>query len=374
LQMKKDKQLSRERIISRTSSINIIVNLMTALTKVIFGFLASSIAIISEGVNNAADALTSLLSLVGTRLAQKKPDDKHPFGYGRIEYLTSLSISLVILYGGLEMLVDAIRRIFEPEELKISYLSLVVVIISAIVKFILGNYTISKGEQTDSSALKAVGIDCRNDSFVSLVTIASALLFLLSHIDLDAYAGIFTSYMILKAGYEVLSDTLSELLGQPADKELATQLYHMIRGTDGVLNAVDMILHNYGPETYTGSVNVEIDHKKTVGEIYDTLRSLQLRILETYHVLIVFGIYAVDNDSKDSKKLRQQIAEYVRSKEHLISFHAVFMDQKRKRIYCDLVVDHEAGDLMLLHEDFVGYLKNLYPDQDIEVNIDTEFI
>ena len=365
---------TREGVVSATSILSIIVNLLIALVKVVVGLITSSIAIISEGVNNASDALSSVLTLLGTKLASKKPDAKHPFGYGRIEYFTSLIIAVLILVSGIEMLISSIKRVFNPEDLSISYISLAIIVFSAVIKYVLGNYTIKKGKQVSSDTLDALGTECKNDSYVSVVTIATALIYILFKLNIDAYAGIFTSALIIKAGLEILFNNISELLGQVGDKELAGKIYQEIRATDGIINAVDMILHNYGPDTYTGSVNVEIDHKKTVGEIYDFLHALQLKIMYEYNVTMVFGIYAVDNDSKQSKKLRKQIAEYVIKHEHIHSYHAVYLDDESDKLYCDLVVDYEAGDWQAIRDDCAAYLKDKYPDREIVVNIDTEFV
>ena len=364
---------SREGVVSATSILSVIVNLFVALMKVVVGLLASSIAIVSEGVNNATDALSSILTLVGTKLAAKAPDAKHPFGYGRIEYLTNMVIASFILVGGAEMMLNSIKLIFNPEKLNVSYVSLAVVAISAIIKYFLGVYTIKTGKRVGSQSLEAVGVDCRNDSFVSVVTIISSLVYLLGNISIDAYAGLFTSYLIVKAGYDIMKDTVAELLGQPADEELVKDLYKEIRGTEGIINAVDMVLHNYGPDAYTGSCNVELDHKSSVGDVYEFLRPLQIRFLEKYHVAMVFGIYAVDNDSADSKKLRKEIADFVRNNEHIKSYHAIYSDKRINTIYCDLVIDYEV-DREAITRQFEAYLKSIYPDKNIQVNIDTEFV
>ena len=186
---------SREGVVSATSILSVIVNLFVALMKVVVGLLASSIAIVSEGVNNATDALSSILTLVGTKLAAKAPDAKHPFGYGRIEYLTNMVIASFILVGGAEMMLNSIKLIFNPEKLNVSYVSLAVVAISAIIKYFLGVYTIKTGKRVGSQSLEAVGVDCRNDSFVSVVTIISSLVYLLGNISIDAYAGLFTYFL-----------------------------------------------------------------------------------------------------------------------------------------------------------------------------------
>lgn len=365
---------SREGIISTTSGLGIAVNLLIAALKVLVGALASSIAIVSEGVNNASDALTSVLTLVGTKLAGKHPDEKHPFGYGRIEYLTSLVISGLILFTGAQMLISSVKLVFAPEELSISALSLAVVAVSAVIKFFLGVYTIRQGKKADSSALEAVGMDCRNDSFASVITILSALVFLMFHWNLDAFVGIFTSILILKAGLEVLSGTVSDLLGRPGEKELAATLYKEIRATPGILNAADMMLHNYGPESFSGSVNVEMDQSKTVGEIYEVLHDLQLRIMHEHRVVMVFGVYAVDNNHDYIKTLRKTVGAFVSSREHVKSFHAVYLDPKSDKLYCDLVVDYGLRDWDALRQEFTAYMAERYPDKTLELTLETEFV
>ncbi len=365
---------SREGIIAGTSGLGIIVNLLIAAIKVILGLLANSIAIISEGINNASDALTSVLTLVGTKLAGKKPDAKHPFGYGRIEYLTSLIIAILILVTGFEVLTGAIDLIFNPEEMDISIIAIAAVAISAVIKFFLGVYTIKQGKKADSLALTAVGLDCRNDSFVSVITILSAVIFLVFDFSIDAYVGIFTSILIIKAGLEVLRDTVSELLGKPGDEELAKKLYREIRSTEGVLGAADMMLHNYGPDAYSGSVNVEIDHEKTVGEVYDILHALQLHIMHEYDVTMVFGVYAVDDDHEEVKLIRKTVSDFVIGHEHVKSFHAVYLDPNSPKIYCDFIVDYDLKDWDALRKEFIAYMAELYPENEIVLTIETEFV
>lgn len=365
---------NREDIISATSTLGILVNLFIAAIKVVVGLLASSIAIVSEGVNNATDALSAVLTLVGTRLAGKHPDKEHPFGYRRIEYLTSLVISALILVSGIEMLISSAKLVFRPEELNISVISLVIVAVSAVIKLALGIYTIAMGKKTGSGALEAVGIDSRNDSMISVVTIASALIFLVFQVSVDAYVGIFTSILIIRAGGEILLDTISQLLGQSGDQELAAQLYREIRRTPGVLGAADMMLHNYGPDAYSGSVNVEIDHSKSVGEVYQFLHELQLRIMHEHHVVMVFGIYAVDNDNEYSRQLRKTVGQFVTSHEHVKSFHAVYLEPGSNRLYCDLIVDYDLRDWGGLRREFLAYLGKAHPDKQVELTIETEYV
>lgn len=365
---------SREGIITVTSGLGIAVNLLIALLKIVAGLLASSIAIVSEGVNNAVDALTSLLTLVGTKLAGKHPDEKHPFGYGRIEYLTSLVVSILITVTGVEILTSSIELIRHPEELSISRLSMAIVAVAAVVKFLLGAYTIRMGKKAGSKALEAVGLEGRNDSFVSVLTLISSAIFLFTGLSVDAWVGVCVALLILRTGLGVLRETVSELLGRPGQKELADQIYEILRGTDGVLGAADMMLHNYGPERWSGSVNLEIDHRRSIGDIYRDLHRVQLEIMHRYHTVMVFGIYAVDEDSEEGCALRGEVSAFVESREHLQSYHALYLDRENSTLYLDFVVDYELRDWKGLRRDFAAYMAERHPELSVELVVETEYV
>ena len=365
---------SREGAVVTVSALNILVNLISAAVKVVIGMAVSSIAIVSEGVNNATDSATSLITIVGTKLSAKHPTEKHPFGFGRIEYLTSLLIAVLILFTGAELMESSIKLIFEPQKMSISYVTMAIIAVSAILKLLLGTFTIKEGKRVDSSSLVALGTECRSDSVVSVITLVTALVFLVFRVNLDAYAGIIMALIVLKAGLEVLKETLSDLLGQSGEKELAQELYRIIRAEPLVLNAADMMLHNYGPDAYSGSVNVEIDHSKTVGEVYAVLHELQLRIMHEKHITMVFGIYAVDKDHQEIRQLREQVAAFVREQEHVTSYHALYIHPNGRDIYVDLVVDYDLADWDALRREFTDYMAARYPEKHLELVIETNYV
>jgi cation diffusion facilitator family transporter len=365
---------SREGITITTSALGILVNTLLAIVKIIIGLAVGSIAIISEGANNASDSATSLITIVGAKLSSKHPTKKHPFGFGRVEYLTSLLIAILILVTAFELFMGSFKLIFSPIPLSISYITLIIIAVSAIVKYILGTYTIRMGKKVDSQSMIAVGTDCRNDAFVSAVTIMSALLFLLFDISLDAYAGVITSLFILKTGYDVLKETVAHLLGKPADEELAVKIYDEIKAVPCILGAADLVLHNYGPDSYKGSINLEIDHEKTIGDVYEAVHEMQLRIMHEYGVVMVFGMYAVDSDHENVKIMREEIAEFVKGYEHVIGFHALYLAPGTNEIYCDLVVDFELRDWETLKVKFTEYMNHLYPDYRLTLTIETNYV
>ena len=365
---------ARRRLIVRTSAAGIALNLAIAAVKIVLGLISSSVAIISEGINNATDAASSLLTLVGTKLSAKHPDEKHPFGYGRIEYLTSLIIAALILYAGISMLISSIQGIISPAEMEVSVPMIIIIAVSAAAKFFLGTYTISAGKKADSSSLTAVGIDCRNDSFISIVTIVSSVIYLVSGFSLDAFAGAVFAVVIIRAGYSVLMDTVNDLLGRPGQKELADTLYREIRSTPGVINAADMMLHNYGPDSWSGSVNIEISSDKTVGDVYESIHDLQLRIMHEHKVTMVFGIYAVNQDRKDLAEIRSAVHGFIRSHEHIRSCHALYLSPSSGKIYIDFVVDYVLADWDSLRNEFEEYMAPLFPGHGVELTVETEFV
>lgn len=358
---------SRQERIIRTSVIGILVNLLIAAVKIMIGTLASSIAIVSEGINNATDAGSSFLTYIGTKLSGKHPDEKHPFGYGRIEYLTGMVVGVLILYAGLGMLKESVEGILHPSDMNVSILTVLIVAGTAVTKFILGMYTIKVGKSVESEVLLAVGEDGRNDSYFSGLTILSSVIFLFTGFSLDAYAGIVFSFVVIKSGVDTLKNTASDLIGRSGKEELARKLYKEIRATD-------MMLHDYGPDRYSGSVNIEIDHKRSIGEVYEEIHRLQLRIMEEYHVTMVFGIYAVDEDTAAIVDIRRYIGKFVRVNEHVKSFHALYLSKETGTLYCDLIVDYALRDWEELRESFVEYMKKQYSEYEISLTIETEFV
>ena len=245
---------------------------------------------------------------------------------------------------------------------------------TAVTKFCLGMYTIKIGKSVESEVLLAVGEDGRNDSFFSGLTILSSVIFLFTGFSLDAYAGIVFSFVVIKSGVDALKNTASDLIGRSGKEELARQLYKEIRATDGVISAIDMMLHDYGPDRYSGSVNIEIDHKRSIGEVYEEIHRLQLRIMEEYHVTMVFGIYAVDEDTSSVVDIRRYIGKFVRVNEHVKSFHALYLSKGTNTLYCDFIVDYALRDWEGLRKSFTDYMKKQYPEYEISLTIETEFV
>ena len=365
---------SRQATIMSASILGIIVNIVIASIKIAIGLAVSSMAIVSEGINNSADAASSFLTLVGTKLAGMKPTAKYPFGFGRIEYLTSLTIGCIILVAGSELMMNSFKRMQSPEEIEISTITLGIIAVSAVIKFCFGTYLVKVGEKVSSSSIVAIGKEGKDDCIASVINICCGLAFIYKGYNLDAYASFFISCMVIKGAYEVLHETLAKILGESGSRALADEVYALIRKEPCIVNAADMMLHDYGPDNYSGSVNIEVDHNKSIGEVYKAIHALQLRIMHEYKITMVFGIYAVDNDNPELRLMRQRIAQFIRSHDHIISYHALYIDQSNKDIYLDMVVDYDLKDWDGLREEFTAYIAEQYPGQHLELVVETQYV
>ena len=365
-------ETTREKQITKVSIVGIITNILLGVVKIIFGVITKSIAITSDAVNNLTDSSSSFITIIGTKLAGKKPDREHPFGYGRIEYLTSIVIAVIILITGAEMFVSSFKAIIHPETPEYSIASIAILAITVVVKMILGTYFQKNGKAIDSDALVASGADAKNDALISLITIGSAVIFLLTKFSLDGIAGAVISAFILKTGFEILKDTLDKILGTRADSELAEAIKEDVRGTPGILGAHDLIIHNYGPGKNTGSMNVEIEHKTKLADLYPLLHNLQNQIYAKYHTYLVFGIYSINKNHPRYKKLIKLLDGYLEENQHCLGYHGLDIDDERKMIFCDFVLDFDI-DRQQFKKDTEKMLSEAYPDYTVIVTIDTEF-
>ena len=365
--------MNREKRIIRTSIIGIIANVLLASFKATIGLLANSIAVVLDAVNNLTDVLSSLITIIGTKLAAKKPDKKHPLGHGRIEYLTAMIIAVIILYAGFLSMQESIEKIIEPVEPDYSAVSLIIISTAIVVKLVLGRYVKGVGKAVHSDALVASGEDARMDAVLSTTTLISAIIFLIWHVSLEAWLGVFISFMILKTGYEVMSDTISHILGERIDSELSKEIKETLNSHPEVFGAYDLILHSYGPNTLIGSVHVEIRDTMTAVEIDKLERDLQQTVYEKHHVVLTgIGIYSVNTSGDESRQLYEKIRDKVLANQYVLQIHGFYIDKAEKDIRFDLVMDFAAPDREAEYHRLIKELENEYPEYHFRVILDSD--
>ena len=218
----------REKVVVRTSIMCIFINIALAGFKAFVGVLSHSIAIISDAVNNLSDVLSSLITIIGTKLAGKSPDKKHPYGYGRMEYMSSLLVSEVVLYAGIKALMESVNKIFHPEDVEYSLVTFTVIIASIVVKFFLSIILKKRGKNVNSDSLTASGIDSFNDAILTTSVLASAIIYLLFHINLEAYVGVLVSVVIIKSGIDLIKESVDNMLETRVESGLSKKQYGYI--------------------------------------------------------------------------------------------------------------------------------------------------
>lgn len=260
--------MNRQTAIVWTSIIGIITNVVLVGFKMFVGLLAGSIAIILDAVNNLTDVLSSVVTIIGTKLAMRCPDEGHPYGHGRIEYLTTLLVGVIILATGIMAMVESIPKIIHPELADYSWATIVVVVAGIIVKLLLGGYVRRAGKRFASSSLIASGLDALFDAALSFATLVGIIVTLIFQISIDGILGAIISLFIIKTSIEILSDASNEILGRTADRELMRKIKELICTFPEVSGAYDLMLHNYGPTELIGSVQIQVPDQLTAKEIH----------------------------------------------------------------------------------------------------------
>ena len=364
----------REATIIRTSVIGIVTNMLLAAFKAIIGFASNSIAIVMDAVNNLSDAASSIITIVGTKLAGKRPDRKHPFGHGRVEYLSAMIIAVLVLYAGITAFVESVKKIITPEEPDYGAISLIIVSVAVVVKILLGRFVKKTGEKVESDSLINSGEDATLDAVISAATLVAAVIFLQFHVSLEAWLGAIIAAVIVKSGIEMLRETISKLLGERADADLARGIKETITGFPEVSGAYDLVLHNYGPNAFNGSIHIEIPDTLSAGNLDKLIRRITEEVYQKHHVyLTAIGVYSVNTRDPEAVQAREKVREIVMAHPHVLQMHGFYYDQDEKILRFDLVVSFDAEDRAAVYREVCEKVQKAYPDYTLQIAIDTDF-
>ncbi len=364
----------REKVIVRTSIIGIVANIFLVIFKMLVGILSNSIAVILDAVNNLSDAFSSIVTIVGVKLAGKQADEKHPLGYGRIEYLSSLVVAALVLYAGITSLVESVKKIITPEAADYSVVSLTIIAAAVVVKFFLGRYVKTQGKKVDSGSLIASGNDASFDSLLSLSVLISAIIYLLTNVSLEAYVGVVISIVIIKSGFEMLQETLDDILGMTLDKDVAHEIKATIRNCDPrIRGAHDLVLHNYGPAHFVGSVHVSVPDTMTSEEFDALTRKIEAEVYQKHNVIIVaIGLYSYNTSNDEAAEMRTRINALLIEHEGVMQMHGFYVDSVKKTVSFDIVIGWAVKDRESLFQHLVQDVKELYPDYTFHIQLDLD--
>lgn len=363
---------SREKTIVRTSVIGIITNVLLAGFKAAVGLISNSIAVILDAVNNLSDALSSVVTIIGAKLGAKAPDKKHPLGYGRIEYLSSMIVAAIVLYAGITSLVESIKKIIAPETADYSTVSLIIIAVAILVKLVLGTYVKRQGKKVNSGALTASGSDALFDAILSASVLASAVIYLVWHVSLEAYVGVVISVFIIKAGVEMMIETLNDIIGKRADKEVTALIKRLICEEPEVRGAYDLMLYNYGPSKDYASVHIELPDTMTVEQADRLTRAIQHRVFaETGVILTGIGVYSHNTSNDEAACIRNAVQKTILSHDWALQLHGFYADTDKKTIRFDVVLSFDIDRAEAL-EIMNGEISQMYPDYTLQIIPDVD--
>ena len=367
----KDRTDSRERLIVRTGITGIVANLLLASAKAAAGLAAGSIAMVLDAVNNTSDSLSSVITIIGTKLANRKPDKKHPLGHGRIEYLTQMIIAGIILYAGITALIESIKKIIEPSEADFKAISLIVISVAIFAKIGLGLYFRSNGKKARSELLTASGTDALFDAVLSTAVLFSAVIYLIFRINIEAYVSILISLFILKAGFDIIREAVDDMLGHRVEKDVTGKVKRTVAAIGGVYGVYDVVLHNYGPDKYLGSLHIEVDDTMTADRIDALTREIEQQVyLGTGVILTAVGIYSRNTGDDEFMAMRSKITRLVMSHENVIQMHGFYIDGEKKRITFDIIIDFDEKDTEGLYNHIMADVKEAAPGFEVHIQLD----
>lgn len=364
----------RETAIIRTSAIGIAANVALAAFKAAVGILSNSIAVTLDAVNNLSDAISSIITIVGTKLSNKKADREHPFGHGRIEYITTTVIAAIIMYAGISSLIKSIQGIMDPVTPDYSPLSLVIITVAVLVKIILGHYVRSVGNRVNSDTLIASGSDALFDATLSTSVLTAALIFIFTKISLEAYVGVIISVFIIKASIELLQGSIKEIIGMRPDAALSTLIYDIVKEDPDAEGVYDLIIHNYGPDRFVGSFHTEVLDTTSAIEIDTMTRRLSTEIYKQTSgkiIIAAIGIYARNTTDNRIVKMRTEVTEMALAHEGVLQVHGFIADIENQFMAFDTVIEFGYDGKQIVH-DIIHEVEAAYPDMNVSVLLDRD--
>lgn len=364
--------MDRNRTIIRTSALGAGVNLGLAALKLAVGAAAGSIAVILDAVNNLGDALSSAVTIVGTKLAGRRPDKKHPYGYGRIEYLTAVVVAVIVLAAGLTSLRESIEKILRPAAASYTAVSLALIAAAVVAKFLTGRHVKAVGERINAQSLVAAGSDAFFDAILTLATLAGGLLSMVWGLNVEGFLGAAISLVILKAGVEMLLEPLGSVIGARADRELTQAIRARVEAFPEVLGAYDLALHNYGPSELIGSVHIELPDDMTAREIHRLTRRIAQAVFLEFGVVLTVGVYASNTSGEEALETRRALEEVVKEYPQVLQVHGFYVEEGERLVSLDLVIDF-AADAQETCRAIQAAMEGRYPGWTFSIVADSDY-
>jgi len=362
-----------------SSIVGLIVNLILFLIELSIGIILNSISVIADAFHDLADVSSSLVTLIGFKLSNKPADKKHPFGHGRVEYLSSLLVSAIILAVGLQFIKSSFLRILHPEETKFNLISFIIIMIAIPLKLWLSHFNKYIGNKINSSALSAAGADALNDVFILSGVIISLLVWQFLHISVDGYVGVIVAFFIIHSGFSIMKETINPLLGQAPDPALVKSIKELAVKYDLIIGVHDLIIHNYGPTRSMASFHAEVPYNVPIMKIHDEIDKAEKEISEKLNIFIVIHMDPILTDSKEVTEARREVSYILKKFPQINSFHdfRIVGTGEHKKLLFDIVITFDVNiskdDEDKLIESIDNEIRRVHPRYETVITIDRDY-
>ncbi len=360
----------RAKKIIKVSFLGIVMNVILSISKMIIGLIVGAISIVLDAVNNLSDAVSQVVTIIGTALSTKAPNKKHPYGYGRIEYITSQVMAAIIIGVGVTSLYEAIKKIIEPGEPDYALYSLIILSVAIVLKLLYALYTRFVGKKLNAKNLIATSTDSLMDSFLTLGTLIAGVIVYFGGFNIEGYVGCLIALLIIRAGIELMVDAIRSIIGTRIDSDMSKNIKEEINSHEEVLGTYDLSLHEYGPYKTIGSVHIEVDDKMQASEIHALTRKMIEDVFNKFGVVLTIGIYATNDSSTCYAKIKDSVKELIKSYDDILELHGFYV--RDDRVSFDLVFDFKCKDRLKIIEEIKNELIKLYPSYTFDIVIDND--
>jgi cation diffusion facilitator family transporter len=369
----------REQYGTVSGVIGVIVNLILFIVEIILGVLTNSIAIIADGFHNLADVTSSVVTLIGFKLSNRPADKEHPFGHGRMEYISALVVSFVILVVGLEFIKTSFDRVIHPQVVSYSVTTFIIIILAIPLKLWLSYFNKSLGKMISSSALEAAGADALNDVAILSGVIISLIVSYVFKIDIDGYVGLVVAIFILLSGLSLVKETIDPLLGQAPDPDLVKEIITSVIGYEHIIGVHDLIIHNYGPGRSMASLHAEVPHNISIMKIHEVIDKAEKELSQKLDMFIIIHMDPVYTDSKEVNDAKKTVVQILKKFPVVHSIHdfRIVGEGESKNLIFDIVIGFDnrvtEKDEEKLKSDIDTAVKLKHPGYDTVITVDRDY-
>lgn len=359
--------------------VGILMNFLLFGFKLAIGLLTSSIAVMADAFNNLSDMASSIVTIIGFKLSSVPPDEEHPFGHGRLEYISALVVAFMVMLVGVQFIKSSFERILNPVPIKFEIIPFIILLISILIKIWLSRFNNFIGKKIDSSALKAAALDAMGDVVTSSCVVLSFLAAKFTSIPIDGYVGIVVALLILYAGFSLVKDTINPLLGEAPDEELVNSIIDGLMSYDMVIGVHDLIIHNYGVGKSIASIHAEIPSDKDILDIHEIIDTAERELSEKLKIYLVIHMDPVNVQDEEIYETRQELEDMLKQNPYILSIHdfRIVGKGERKNLIFDVVVDPNELDRNVtkdeIKKNITKLVKEAHPCYGCIIGIDRKF-